>query len=125
MPDYTNQWAQENTRKIPRKKTKAKSKPSDKASEIADAEFMIIGFIALVADLLGPFGIPCILILWLWSAMRFQQFPTKKIIGASLFEILSLGFLPGWSGFVLVIFLEQKGYIPKWISKLTKGKMSK
>lgn len=123
MPDYSDQWTQENAGKIPGKGTKAKSKPSDTASEITDVEFMIIGFIALVADLLGPFGIPCVLILCLWSAMRFKKFPTKKIIGASLFEIVSLGFLPGWSGFVLVTFLEQRGYMPKWITKLTKGKI--
>jgi len=122
MPDYSDQWTKEGAKR-PNKEARAEKEPTHPTSEITTAEWMIVGFIAIVADLLGPAGFLLIPILLLWYGMKFHKFPTKKIIGASLFEIVSLGFLPGWSGFVLVIYAEQKGYMPKWLSKLTKGKI--
>lgn len=121
MADYTEQLNTERIQNI--KKTVKKKKEPNKASEITAAEFMLIGFIALIADLLGPFGFPCVLILLLWCIMKFHKFPTKRFIGAGFAEVISFGFLPGWSGFVLVTFLKQNSYLPKWTNRSAEKKV--
>jgi hypothetical protein len=122
MADYSDQLNQNRAKsRRPVKKIKSKSINPD---EITNAEWMTVGFIAALADLLGPFGFPCILILCFWSVFKFHKFPTNKIIVAGSAEVLSFGFLPGWTGYVVYLFLEQKGYLPKWISKWT-GKLIK
>jgi len=90
-------------------------------SEITAAEWLIIGAVAILADLLGPIGVIFLPIILLWHTIRFHKLPFKKIIGASAFEVISVGLLPGWTGFVIWTFLEQKGYLPGWLSNLTKG----
>lgn len=122
MPDYSAPFNQD--RANGRRRTRIKKNPANPASKITDAEFMIIGSVAALADLLGPFGFPCVIVLCIWSAIKFQKFPTKKIIAAGSSEVLSLGLLPGWTGYVLYLFLEQKGYLPKWLAK-RRSKLSK
>jgi len=112
MADYSDKLNQDRSEsQRPAKKTN--SEPVNPNIEITNAEWMIVGFVAVLSDLLGPFGFPCVLILCFWSAFKFHKFPTKKIIVAGSAEILSFGFLPGWTGYVFSLFLEQKGYLPK------------
>ena len=120
MPDYLAQLNQQRAQN----KAKKKSRKAAKASvEVSIVEFMIMGFIALIADLLGTFGFPLALIIVLWYVIKFGKFPTGKFIGAGFFEIISFGVLPGWSGFMVMIIIEQTGYMPNWISKLTKARI--
>ena len=121
MDKYVEQFNQERSKSAKTDTIVKKKKSSNNFNEITLAEFMFVGFIALVADLLGPIGFPCVLVLVFWHVMKFHKFPTRKISGAIIAEVVSLGFLPGWSGFVLIIFLEQRGYLPKWANKMTKG----
>ncbi len=134
MPDYTDEWAQENTRRITSKKTKAKSKPSDKVSEITDAEFMIIGAVGIANDLCDWVGLDLLLfraldlgtagILGLWCLIRLRKFPSARFGGTFLIELIpGLGDIsPTWTIFIISLYAEQKGYMPESLSKLTKGK---
>ncbi len=97
-------------------KTKQKAQP---VREITSAEWLLISGVAIVADLLGPFGLVLIPILLLWHVMRFHKFPTGKFIGAGIFEVLSLGVLPGWTGFIVMTYFEQKGTLA-WFAKSAK-----
>jgi len=128
MPDYSEQLNQDRgqdkareleAKKKTKKKTKRKiKKPASQPTvDIADVEWIFLFAIAMFADLLGPAGFVFIPVLLFWYVMRFHRFPTKKFIGAGMFEALSLGFLPGWTGFVVVTFFEEKGYLPNWIPK--------
>lgn len=97
-----------------------KRKKKNPSADITEAEFMMIGSVALLADLLGPFGFPFVLILAFWSIVKFKKFPAKKFITTCSVEVLSLGLLPGWTCYIIALFLEQKGYMPKALSKLAK-----
>ena len=120
MPDYLAQLNQQRAQN----KAKKKSRKAVKASvEVSIVEFMIMGFIALIADILGVFGSPLALIIIFWYTIKFHRFPTGKFIGAGLAEIISFGILPGWSGFMVMIIIEQTGHMPKWINKLTKARI--
>ena len=120
MPDYLTQLNQQRARNKPKKKPKKAIKTS---IEVSIVEFMIMGFIALVADLLGVFGFPLALIIIFWYTIKFHKFPTGKFIGAGLAEIISFGILPGWSGFIIMTIIEQTGHLPNWIGKLTKARI--
>lgn len=86
---------------------------TDSAKEITIVEWMMVGFIALIADLadsllLGPIGFIFASILLFWHVMRFNRFPTKRFIGSGLIEAASFGLLPGWLGFTVMTYLKQK-----------------
>ena len=120
MPDYLAQLNQQRAQNKPKKQLKKAAKaPID----VGIVELMIMSFIALVADFLGPFGFPLALIIVFWYTIKFGKFPTWKFIGAGFFEIASFGFLPGWFGFMVIVIIEQTGYAPKWMSKLTKARI--
>ena len=118
MPDYSQQLNQARAKELKKKKIKLKSNQS--TSKITDVEWIIIGIIAIIADLFGPAGFILVPIILLWYVIRFHRFPTKKFIGTSLIEVASLGFLPGWIGFIIMIAFEEKGYLPNWLSKRLK-----
>ncbi|MBU1563951.1 hypothetical protein KKF83_02730 [Patescibacteria group bacterium] len=120
MPDYLSQLNQQRAQNKPKKKPK---KVTETSVEVSIVEFMIMGFIALIADLLGALGSPLALVIIFWYVIKFGKFPTGKFIGAGLAEIVSFGFLPGWSGFMIMVIIEQTGYMPNWIGKLTKAKI--
>jgi len=115
MPDYTQQLNQIRAREkaMDEKPPSAEEDSSAPAQEVAGAEFLIVGAIALLADFIGPFGFPFVIVLCLWYFFKFHKFPTKQILSASGAEIVSFGILPGWTGFVVWIYLEQKGYLGK------------
>jgi hypothetical protein len=120
MPDYTQQLNQARAREktdekppLSEEDSSDPAKPTAPTQEVAGAEFLIVGSIALLADLIGPFGFPFVIVLCLWYFFKFHKFPTKQILSASGAEIVSLGILPGWTGFVVWIYLEQKGYLGK------------
>jgi len=111
MPDYTAQLNQLRVRRgMSRKKRK---KVAETPTETSLVEFIIMGFIALIADLLGIFGSPLALIIIFWYTIKFHKFPTKKFAGAGLAEIISFGILPGWSGFMIMTIIEQKRHVSK------------
>lgn len=89
------------------------------AGEISSVEWLLVGAVAIIADLLGPFGLVLVPVLLLWYVIKFREFPTGKFIGAGIFETISLGFLPGWTGFIAMTYLEQKGILD-WFTKFSK-----
>jgi len=91
--------------KIKKPKIKKSTLPDKKVSII---EFIAMGFIALIADLIGPFGLPFALVILLWYLIKFKKFPTKKFLGAGASEVISLGILPGWLGFMVASFIEHR-----------------
>jgi len=114
MPDYTAQLNQ--ARKI-RKKIRVRKKSIKPNIKIDSVEWILIFSLAIISDLAGPIGFLCGPFILLWYVLRFHNFPFKKIIGFGSAEVLSLGLLPGWIGFVLISYLKQKGYLPKWLKR--------
>jgi len=64
-------------------------------------------------------------ILWLWCLFRLHKFPTKRFLGSFLIEMIPVvgTFSPTWTIFIATVWAEQKGYLPRWASRLT-GKKS-
>ena len=144
MPDYSAQLNQDkakNPKKTAKSKKTAKRKPktTQPTSEIADAEFFMVLCLAILKDvldwvLLFAAGIGLVLsritnlviagILWLWCLMRLHKFPTKRFLGGFLIEMIPLvgTFSPTWTTFIVTIWAEQKGYMPKWMGKLVGAK---
>ncbi|MBU1137328.1 hypothetical protein KKD72_03120 [Patescibacteria group bacterium] len=120
MADYTEQLNQ--ARKENAENEEIGQESAGSISEITDAEWLLIGFVGVIADLLGPAGFIFSPIILLWYTIRFHRFPIKKLIGFGSVEIISLGFLPGWTGFVVITFLEQRGHLPQWMNKLIGAK---
>jgi len=138
MPDYSEQFNQEKA-KDSKKKAKKKPKAAEPASEITDAEFFLVLCLAILKDVLDwvlllAGGIGLIFsritnlvitgILWLWCLMRLHKFPTKRFLGSFLIEMIPLvgTFSPTWTIFIVTIWAEQKGYMPKWMGKLVGAK---
>ncbi len=131
MADYTEQFNQERA-KNPNTTVK-KKKTAQPISEISDVEFLLAFCLAGIKDILdgltlGILGwiinIFVIMIIGSWILFRLHKFPTKKFITAAVGDFIPLvSILPFWTGFIAIIFLEQKGYLPKWASKLAKGKV--
>ena len=132
MNDYAEQFNQERA-KNPKTIVKKKKKKENQISEISDVEFFLAFCVAGIKDVLdgitlGTIGwivnIFVIIILGSWVFFRLHKFPTKKFIAASIVDSIPvLSAFPSWTGFIAIIFLEQKGYMPKWVNKLTKGKI--
>ena len=139
MSDYTKQFNQEKA-KNPKIVIKKKKKRENQISEISDVEFFLAFCLAILKDvldwiLLFAGGIGLILsritnliitgILWLWCFMRLRKFPTKRFIGGFVIEMIPIigTISPTWTVFIATIWLEQKGYLPKLVSKLAKGKI--
>jgi len=137
MPDYSAQLNQ--ARKNPKKTVKKKRKSAQPASEITDVEFFLVLCLAILKDVLDwvlllAGGIGLILsritnlvitgILWLWCLMRLHKFPTKRFVGGFVIEMIPLvgTFSPTWTVFIVTIWAEQKGYMPKWMGKLVGAK---
>ena len=133
MPDHLAQLNQE--RAEDRKKAvKLKQKPAQPASEITDAEFMFIGAVAVTNDLCDYLGLDLLLfrlidlitagILGLWCLIRLHRFPGARFGGTFLIELIpGLGDLsPTWTIFIVSIYAEQRGYMPKALGRLTKIK---
>ncbi len=106
-----------------------------KKSEISGVEFALIGLLAIskdVADIIGDIAIigpiiniitnvVCLPILWIWCYIRLGKFPIKRFLASGIGEFIPyIDALPFWTFFVVTVFLEQKGYIPGFIKKLTK-----
>lgn len=136
MSDYTDQWVKERV-KTQNKKTKTERKPVQPTSEITGVEFILIGTIAIANDLCDWIGLDLILfrlvdlataaVLGLWCLIRLHKFPSARFGGTFIVELIpGLGDLsPTWTLFIISVYAEQKGFLPKWLSKLTKGKISK
>lgn len=104
------------------KRTKKKaSLPGDKITTFELAFMLILAIIkdALDAGLVLAAGIGLILnritnifivaILWFWILYRFHKFPTKRFVGTAIVEFIPmLGTLPGWTAFVISIWLKRK-----------------
>jgi hypothetical protein len=134
MPDYSDQWAQTRLKAQGIKKGIKKLSPKrgvTAVSEVSDVEFLLLFCLAGLKDILdgltlGTIGwlvnILVIIVLGFWSLVRLHKFPTKKFIAGAIGDSIPLiSILPFWTGFVLLIFLEQKGFMPKWIGKLAKA----
>lgn len=135
MPDYSTQSAQLNQDRAKEQKTavKIRQRPTHK-SEITTVEFMIIGIIGLANDLCDWLGLDLLLfrmldlgtagILGLWCLIRLHKFPSARFGGTFLVELIPiLGDLsPTWTIFIISIYIEQKGYLPKTLSRPTKTK---
>jgi hypothetical protein len=137
MPDYTDQLNQEKSQD--QKKIKVKKKTTKPISKITGAEFLIVLCLAASKDILDGvlllIGIGLVLsritniiitgALWLWCLMRLHKFPTQRFIGSFLLEMVPvLGTIsPTWTIFILTIYAEQRGHLPKWASKLARGKI--
>lgn len=106
-----------------------------KTTDISGVEFMLIGLVAVVKDsldiivtvtIIGAIfttiiNVGATLILWLWCIFKLKKFPFKRFLGSGILEFIpGLDVLPAWTAFVLSLFLEQRGYIPKFVQKLTK-----
>ncbi len=139
MSDYTKQFNQEKA-KNPKIVIKKKKKRENQISEISDVEFFLAFCLAILKDVLDwvlllAGGIGLILsritnlvitgILWLWCISRLHKFPTKRFVGGFVIEMIPIigTFSPTWTIFIATIWAEQKGYMPKWVSRLTKGKI--
>ncbi len=132
MNNYTEELNQERA-KNSNVTVKKKRKTAQSISEISDVEFFLAFCLAVIKDILdvltlGALGwsinILVIMILGSWVLFRLHKFPTWKFITATVGDFIPLvSILPFWTGFVAIIFLEQKGYLPKWASKLAKGKV--
>ena len=130
MPDYSAQLNQDKAKKRKIGKTR-KKKDVTPVSEVSDVEFFLLFCLAGLKDILDGFtlgtigwliNILVIIILGSWSLFRLHKFPTKKFITGAIGDSIPLiSFLPLWTGFVLIIFLEQKGLMPKWMGKLAKA----
>lgn len=133
MPDYLAQLNQDRA-KDSKKTVKKKPKAAQPTSEISDVEFIIIGTIGAANDLCDWIGLDLLLfrmidlvtagILGLWCLMRLRQFPSTRFGGTFLIELIpGLGDIsPTWTLFIISIYAEQKGYLPKRLSKLSKAK---
>jgi len=121
MADYTEQLNQERENGQGAESPERDERPSRPVSEITAAEWLMVGAVAVLADILGPVGFILLPILLLWHTIRFQRFPFKKLLGSGAFEVISVGLLPGWTGFIIWTFLEQKGYLPGWLGRLARG----
>ena len=139
MPDYTDEFNQERAKNKSVIKKKKKKK-SDQINRITGAEFFVVFCLAMFKDVLDwilllSAGIGFIInritnivitgILWLWCVIRLHKFPTKKFVGSFFIEMIPvLGtFSPTWTIFILIIYAEQRGHLPKWAEKLAKGKI--
>lgn len=129
MNDYAEQLNQIRAKEKKIKKTvKAKILPE---SQISGAEFAVIGSIALISDALDYFGIGLLslrmldicttIILGLWCFIRLKKFPSARFAATFIIEMIPfLGdFSPTWTIFIIAIYAEQRGYMPK-ISKFIK-----
>lgn len=132
MPNYLALLNQ--ARKIKKRIVKKKPKAAQPTSEITDAEFIIIGAVAVINDLGDWVGLDLLLfrlvdlvtagILGLWCLMRLHKFPSARFGGTFLIELIpGLGDLsPTWTIFIISIYAKQRGYLPKALTKLTKAK---
>lgn len=139
MADYSGQLNQERANDV---KETVKKKPltTKPVKDITDVEFTLVLFLAVLKDILDwvlllIFGIGLILsritnlvitgILWLWCSIRLHKFPTKRFLGGFVIEMIPVvgTFSPTWTIFIATIWIEQKGYAPKWATKLAKGKI--
>ena len=140
MNDYTEELNQERGKDSKITVKKKKKEKENQISEISDIEFFLAFCLAILKDvldwiLLFAGGIGLILsritnliitgILWLWCFIRLRKFPTKRFIGGFVIEMIPIigTISPTWTVFIATIWLEQKGYLPKWVSKLAKGKI--
>lgn len=120
MPEYLAQLNQDRFKDRNKKKKKKKSKTTQPDTEITDAEFMIIGFIAVISDAGDWIGLDLLLfhmidlitsgILGFWCLMRLRQFPTARFGGTILIELIpGLGDLsPTWTIFIFSLYVKQK-----------------
>ena len=132
MPDYSAQLNQDRAKG--QKRIKKKPKSVQPTSEITEAEFMFIGAVAVINDLFDYLGLDLLLfrsidlvtagILGLWCLIRLHKFPSARFGGTFLIELIpGLGDLsPTWTIFIVSVYAEQKGYLPKTLGKLTKPK---
>ncbi|MFH1226111.1 MAG: hypothetical protein V1684_02430 [bacterium] len=112
--------------------TEIKNEKAGSENQISIIEFLFIGLIAFGKDSLDGgatllvIGIPltpianisAILSLWLWCAVRLGRFPTKRFMGATVLEFIPLiNALPFWTAFMVTLYLQQHGYIPKFLTK--------
>jgi len=138
MPDYSAQLNQDRA-KDSKKTVKKKRKAAQPTSEITDGEFFLVLCLTILKDvldwiLLFAGGIGLILsritnliitgILWLWCLVRLHKFPTKRFLGGFFIEMIPIvgTFSPTWTVFIVTIWAEQKGYMPKWMGKLAGAK---
>ncbi len=133
MPDYSAQLNQDRA-KDSKKTVKKKPKAVQPTSEITDVEFMIIGAIGATNDLCDWVGLDLLLfrmidlvtagILGLWCLIRLHKFPSARFGLTLLVELIpGLGDIsPTWTIFIISVYAEQKGYLPKTLTKLTKAK---
>ncbi len=138
MPDYVAQLNQERIKdKKNKKKIKKRKKTIKQASKITDIELSLVLCLCLLKDILDwlllfVVGIGLILsritnlfitaILWLWCITRLHKFPTKRFVGGFVIEMIPfIGTVsPSWTMFVISIWVEQKGYMPKFLKKIKK-----
>jgi len=136
MPDYVAQLNEQRIKdKENKKKRKKRKKMTEQASKVTDIELSLILCLCLLKDaldwlLLFVVGIGLILsritnlfitgILWLWCITRLHKFPTKRFVGGFIIEMIPvIGTIsPSWTAFIISIWVEQKGYTPKFLKKI-------
>ncbi len=92
---------------------------------------MFIGTVAVLNDLCDWLGLDLLLFraldlitagtLSLWCVIRLHQFPTARFGSSFLIELIpGLGDLsPTWTLFIISIYLEQRGRLPKIFSQIS------
>lgn len=132
MPSYLALLNQ--ARKIKKRIVKKKPKAAQPTSEITDAEFVMIGAVAVINDLCDLVGLDLLLfrlvdlvtavILGLWCLIRLHKFPSARFGLTFLVELIPvLGDIsPTWTIFIISIYVKQRGYLPEVLTKLTKAK---
>ncbi len=139
MPEYLAQLNQDRFKDRRGEKKKKKSKITHPDTKITDAELFLVFILSVLKDaldwiLLFAGGIGLIFsritnlvitgILWLWCLFRLHKFPTKRFIGSFFIEMIPFigTFSPTWTIFIATIWAEQKGYMPKLVSKIVGAK---
>ena len=138
MADYSAQFNQDKAKNHQRK-TKVKKNPARPADEITSVEFFLVFCLAILKDSLDwisllVLGIGLIFsritnivitgILWLWCLMRLHRFPAYRFAGSFFIEMVPVigTFSPTWTMFIVSVWAEQRGYMPKWAEKFVGAK---
>lgn len=97
-----------------------KRKKKSPSADITDAEFMMIGSVAVLNDLADYVGLDLLFfrtvdlttafILGFWCYFRLKKFPAGKFSGTFLIELIPIvgDLSPTWTLFIISVYLKNK-----------------
>ncbi|MFC1700945.1 hypothetical protein ACFLZ0_02310 [Patescibacteria group bacterium] len=124
MSNYTDQLAKART-KDRKDRIESITDTTLPESQISSVEFILIGIVALIDDALDYlgiglltfrfFGVCTATILGFWCVFRLKKFPTARFATTFISELIPFwgDFCPTWTIFVVWIYAEQRGHMPK------------